>query len=192
MIGMVYWQLFYDAVVVPLRQVESAHALIAKLSFPREAILLAALANCVFNFLVRLALLVVFYLYYRSVPNPVGLAAMPLVALTLLLTGFVFSVLIIPIALLFKDFTQGLSILLNLLLFVTPVGYAIDPSSAGKLFAWNPLFYLVDLGRASLITGALPHLSLVVALFGVAMLLLLLGWVIYRLSLPIIIERLTS
>ena len=46
MIGMLFWQVFVDAVQCPLKAVTAAKPMLSKIQFPPEAILMAGLGRC--------------------------------------------------------------------------------------------------------------------------------------------------
>jgi lipopolysaccharide transport system permease protein len=49
MIGTIIWQVFVDALTVPLKTVTAAKSMLVRINFPREAILLAGLGQVIFN-----------------------------------------------------------------------------------------------------------------------------------------------
>ena len=57
MTGMMLWQSFLDALNGPLRQTSGARAMLSKINFPREALLLAGLAESLWNLAIRMVIL---------------------------------------------------------------------------------------------------------------------------------------
>src|ERR1051326_8604245 len=53
MIGTLLWQTFLDALNSPLRAVNASRAMLTKVNFPREALILSGTADVVFNTVVR-------------------------------------------------------------------------------------------------------------------------------------------
>lgn len=72
MIGTLLWQIFLDALQSPSGAIALAQPMLARINFPREAIIVAGLYKVVFNFLIRLVLLVGVMFLWRIVPG-VGL-----------------------------------------------------------------------------------------------------------------------
>ena len=120
--GLVLWQTFVDALYAPLRIVMQSKAMLVKINFPREALILAGVAEVLFNFLVRAALLAAVLAWYRLAPPATALLA-PLGVLTLIAIGIAIGVLLVPAAVLLQDVEQGLAIVISLWLFATPVLY---------------------------------------------------------------------
>lgn len=189
MIGTIIWQVFVDALTAPLKTVTASKTMLARINFPREAILLSGLGMVFFNFLIRLMLLVGVFIWFKLVPPPT--APLFLVGImALILAGFVIGVLLTPLGLLYADVAQMIPIMTMFLMFLTPVLYP-EPKQglAGAISAWNPLTPLVLATRDWLTLGTTSHVVGFVAVSMVAGALLLVGWVLYRLALPHVIAR---
>lgn len=189
-VGTIIWQTFADALNSPLRAVTAARALLTRVNFPREAILLSGLLQVGFSFLVRLLLLVAVFIVFALEPAPT--APLFFVGMTgVALCGFVIGLLLTPIGLLYGDVPQALPIVSAVLMLLTPVLYPV-PSSGLAAFvnAYNPLTPLITTTRDWLITGVAPHLGGFILVSVVIVLLLAFGWVAYRLALPHLISRL--
>lgn len=189
--GMLFWQAFSDAVMSPIRIVSQAKTMLVKLHFPRESLILAAMLEVSFTFLIRILIFLPCLLFMGFWPQLNWLLILPVFFATLG-TGTALGVALTPPSLLFEDFSQGLPLLISFLLICTPVAYI--PQS-GTLMAtinqWNPLTYLIEAGRGSFLdlNFSWPGLTLVsTAAIGI----LLLGWILYQLALPHIIARIGS
>jgi lipopolysaccharide transport system permease protein len=76
MMGTLLWQVFVDAIMSPPNSFNSAKSMLAKINFPREAILLGGLYMVVFNFFVRLVLVVAVMIFWQ-VPVDANLLFFP-------------------------------------------------------------------------------------------------------------------
>jgi lipopolysaccharide transport system permease protein len=190
MVGTIIWQTFADALNSPLRTVNAARALLTRVNFPREAILISGLMQVGFSFLVRLVLLVAVFAAFALTPA----ATAPLFFLgmfSVALTGFVIGLLLTPIGLLYGDIPQALPIATTFLMLLTPVLYPVPSSGVGAVVSgYNPLTPLITTTRDWLTTGFAPHLTGFVLVSVVTVFLLLFGWLVYRLALPHLISRL--
>lgn len=190
MIGTIVWQTFVEALNSPLRTSNAARSILTRINFPREAILLSGLLQVGFSFLVRLALLAAVLVFYRVTPAataPLFLVGMASVALT----GFMAGVLLTPFGLLYGDVQHSLPLASTFLMLLTPVLYPVPTAGPAALVAAaNPLTPLVTTTRDWLTTGAPAHLTGFVVVTVLTLALLLVGWVVYRLSLPHLIARL--
>lgn len=189
MIGTVFFQLFVDALNAPLKVVTESKAILTKINLPREALILSGMGQVLFSFAIKLVLLAGVLIYFNT---PVTWTAvfLPIPWLGLLLLGTMLGILLIPIGLLYKDIQSALLIATQGLMWLTPVPYPPGTGGAlGKIISINPLTPLLK-GARDLVTRGIPeNLMPFLIVFGLTLALLFVGWIIYRLALPIIIER---
>jgi lipopolysaccharide transport system permease protein len=187
--GTVFYQLFVDALNAPLKIVTESKAILLKINLPREAFILSGMGQVLFSFGIKLILLVGIFIYY-NVPVPWTAILLPIPLGGLLFLGTMLGVLLIPVGLLYKDIQSALLVATSGLIFLTPVAY--PPSAEGTLGAImriNPITPLL-MAAKDLVTQGIPaNLGLFLVVMGFTFLFLLVGWAVYRLSLPIIIER---
>ena len=189
MVGMLFWQLFVDAVQCPLKAVIAAKPILSKVQFPPEAILMAGIGEVLFSFIIRLALLVLVFAWYRSVP-PSTAVLMPVVVISIIMLGFMVGLLVTPLGILYEDFTPGLAIATTFWLFFTPVVYPAQRAGIGALITRiNPVSPLVIVGRDWLTTGNTNQFTEFAAVSVVSVILLLAAWICYRVALPHLVAR---
>ncbi|MFZ0429414.1 MAG: ABC transporter permease [Acidobacteriota bacterium] len=192
LVGTMLWQLFTDSLNAPLKSATAAKPLMAKVSFPHEALIVSAFFMSMFNFLVKSLLILAILLIFGMAPHWTLLAA-PAVMLLLILLGITIGLLITPIGMLYTDVASALPIVTQLLFFLTPVVYPPPTSFPFSLLATvnvvSPLLIASrDLITKGTITNLLPAL-----IVGVAVLCgLLVAAVIYRVAVPIIVERISA
>jgi lipopolysaccharide transport system permease protein len=189
-VGTVIWQTFVDALNSPLRVMNASRAMLTRISFPREAILLSGLMQVACSFLVRLVLLAgVFAAFSLPVPSTAPLFLVGMVSVAL--TGLAIGVFLTPLGLLYGDVQQALPLASTLLMFLTPVLYPEPVSGVGAtIAAINPLTPLVTTTREWLTMGAAGHVGSFVAVSAATVAFLALSWIAYRLALPHLIARL--
>jgi len=189
-VGTTIWQTFVDALNSPLKTALDARAMLTRINFPREAILLAGLMQVGFSFLLRLILLAAVLAAFGLAPA----ASAPLFFLGMLAvasTGFASGMMLIPVGLLYGDVRQGLPIVTTFLMFVTPVLYPVPASGPARtVMALNPLAPLVTTTRDWLTTGPSAHVAAFELVSTATVILLLAGWLLYRVALPHLIARL--
>ncbi len=189
MIGTVLWQVFLDALNSPLKAITSSRAMLAKVNFPREALVLSGLGEVSFNFLVRALLLVPVFFYYR-IPLGPSVLLMPLGIFALMLLGLAFGMLLAPIGILYNDIGRAVLLIGGFWMLLTPVVYQMPTRGLGAVLArLNPVTPLLQTCRDWLIAQPAAHLGGFVCVFSGAATCLLFGWLLYRLSMPILIER---
>jgi len=191
-IGTVLWQLFTDSLNAPLKLVTTNKVMLAKANFPREALILSAMGQAGFDFGVRLIILAVVFVFFK-VPFSWGILLSLPAVLMIMLLGIMIGLLLTPMGVLYSDVSAALPILTSLWLFLTPVVY--PPPQQGLLavlFRFNPVSPLIiaarDLSTQSPFTGVVPF----ILVSGLTVLGLLLMWAIFRLSIPILLERISA
>ncbi len=187
--GMVLWQTFVDGIFSPLRMINQSKSMLVKVNIPHEALLMAGLAEVIFNALIRIVLLAI-VLVSQNVQIPFSALLFPVGLSALILLALGFGVLLAPFAMLYNDVEQALTILVSMWLFVTPVLYPAPDTWPGSLtMVLNPVSPIIDTTRAWVLTGSPHH---VMGFFGVStatLVSLFFGWLLYRLALPLFIER---
>ncbi len=189
MTGTVFWQLFVDAINAPLKVVTESKAVLTKINLPKEALILASMGQVLFSFAIKILLLVGVCVYYQTSVGWTALFALfPLLALMLM--GIMLGVLLIPVGLLYKDIQHMLIVATAGLMFLTPVAYPpATPGTLGKIMQVNPLTPLIMTAKGFLFEAIPTDIIGTCYVFGGTLVLLFVGWILYRLALPIIIER---
>jgi lipopolysaccharide transport system permease protein len=94
---------------------------------------------------------------------------------------------------LYHDVEQALPFILYLWMFLTPVIYpAPNPGTASLSMLLNPVSAVLDTTRSWFFSIAANYMSSFFNVCGLTLIVLLLGWLVYRLALPILIERVSA
>jgi lipopolysaccharide transport system permease protein len=188
--GTVLWQLVVDATTKPLQMASQARPVLVKLAFPLEALPIAALLHVTFSFLVR-AVLLGGVLLWAGVGSMQALYLVPVGIFGLSLLGTAIGVLLLPAGLLYKDVEHGLPLAMQAGYYLTPVVYMAPTTwPASLVTVVNPVSPLLMMTRESLLTGNTAGLGPAMLVMAITLPLLFTGWVVFRLALPFIIERL--
>lgn len=189
LIGTLLWQGFVDALGSPLKVVAANKSILVKLNIPREALILAGLTEVLFNLAIRLILIAIIMACYRIVP-PVQVFLFPVNVVLLVLLGLSMGLVLVPVGMLYTDVQRGLQIITGFWVFLTPVVYPPPERwPASLLTHLNPVSPLLVTCRELLTTGELTRLWATVGVALGSLVLLFFGWVLYRLAMPILIER---
>jgi lipopolysaccharide transport system permease protein len=190
--GTMLWQIFTEAVTMPQMQVNASKSMVAKLNFPREALLLSGLYKVSFGMLIKLVVLVPVVLLFGVTPD-LHLALVPLAMVALVLAGMSIGLLLVPVGTLYSDVGRFVPMATQFLMYLTPVVYAMPKLGIlAKLFGANPITPLILNGRAWLTGGATPMPYQFIAVVAGSLVLLLIGWVLFRLAMSVIVERMGS
>lgn len=193
MFSMTLWQTFVEALNAPVQAVAEAKQMLAKINFPREALILAKLGQVFFNFAIKLILIVGLFVWFQI---PVSWSAIlaPVALIHLVMLGTFFGLLLTPFGALYQDFSKGLTLATGFWLFLTPVIYPVPSGSGifGAIVKLNPVTPLLVTTRELATKGVVsdPQGFWVASL--IAIVGLLLAWMVYRLAMPFVVERMSS
>jgi homopolymeric O-antigen transport system permease protein len=190
--GTIFWQTFLDALNAPLKQLSQNLSMLTRVNFPTEALIASGVAQVLFSFVVRVVVLAV-VLAASGAPVKWTAPGAVLPAFALLAFGTMLGILLLPLGMLYQDIQQGLNVVVAPLMFLTPVLY--PASSAGvlaKVIRVNPLTPVFEVLREFLFGGVGPYMAEFGVVFGLTLVVTALGWLVYRLSLPMLIERIQA
>jgi len=181
-----------DALNSPMAQVRGARSLLTKLNFPREALLVAGIYKQLFHTSIKIALLLGALVVVGIKPGW-SLLLFPLGVVSLILVGTAIGVLVTPLGMLYNDVGRVVPMAMGFLMYLTPVIFPIPKDGwVAALYKLNPFTPLIDTSRGWL-TGTAPEmLGYYVGVNVVAAGVLLVVWAAWRLSMPIIIERMNA
>ena len=191
--SMTLWQTFVEALNAPIQAVNSAKSMLAKINFPREALILAKLGQVLFNFGIKLLLIIGLFIWFKiSITLSVILAPVALIHLVML--GTFFGLLVAPIGALYQDISRGISLITGVWLFLTPVIFPVPSHGGifGAIVQLNPVTPLLVTTRELATTGVLTQsfgfwIASVMAIIG-----LFFAWLVYRLAMPFVVERMSA
>ncbi len=192
MFGTVLWQIFVDSLNAPLKAVTASKPMLAKINFPKEAIILSGMGQALFNLGIKLLILIVVFVIYE-LPLGWGTALSLLAMLDLMLLGITLGLLITPVGVLYTDIAQGLVLVTGLWFFITPVVYPPPTSLPFSLLAiLNPVSPVLvgarDLATEGVLNNAIPFFVVT----SIMLVVLFVTWVVYRLAVPILVERMSA
>lgn len=192
MFSMALWQTFVESVTGQVQVVVNAKPLLARINFPREALVLSQLGQVAFNFSIKLILIVGLFLWFKMpVTWAVLLAPVALIHLVALGTGV--GLLLAPLGALYEDVSKGLTLAMAAWLFFTPVIYPVPQSGLfAALVQLNPVTSLLMTTRELATIGVVSNAPAFWGASLFAFLLLLSGWLFCRLAMPFIIERISA
>lgn len=190
--GTMLWAIFMDALNAPLQQAIAAKSMLTKLNFPREALIVSGIYQTLFNASTKIVLLLGALVVLGINPGW-GVLLFPFGILSLVLVGTAFGLLITPVGMLYTDVGRALPLLMQFLMYVTPVVFPMPKNGwASTLFTLNPLSPVILTSRDWL-TGIAPeYLTPFLMVNLTAVVLLLVVWMVYRLAMPILIERMSA
>jgi lipopolysaccharide transport system permease protein len=190
--GTMLWAIFMDAVNAPLQQTNAAKPMLAKINFPKEALVVSGIYQTLFNGIIKIVLLIAALLVFGISPGW-SLIWFPLGVLSLILTGTALGLMITPVGMLYSDIGKSLPMLMQFLMYLTPVVFPIPKGGlAAVLFKLNPMTPLIMTARDWLTGGSSQYPGGFLLINGLVLILLFLVWIVYRAAMPILIERMSA
>jgi lipopolysaccharide transport system permease protein len=192
MFGMSLWQTFVDALMGPLAAVGAARPMLAKINFPKEAIILAKLGEVFFNFGIKLILILGLFVWFK-IPVTWGAILSLVAVIHLVVLGTGIGLLLAPFGALYGDVGRVIPLAVTPWLLLTPVIYPIPKQGwFSTVVSWNPVTPLLVTARDLATTGVVADPTGFWLVSGLSFGLLFVAWVLYRLSMPFIVERMSS
>jgi lipopolysaccharide transport system permease protein len=104
--------------------------------------------------------------------------------------GLAIGLLITPIGLLYGDVARGIALVTGFWMLLTPVVYPTPRLGlAAAITRWNPVSPVLETARDWVTGQPVAHMGEFAVVTVIAAVILLFAWVFYRLSMPILIER---
>ena len=190
--GTLLWSILIDAFNAPLQQVSTNKPLLAKINFPREALILTGIYQTLFNAAIKLGILLLVLPFLGIHPGWGGLL-IPVGILAMALTGNALGLAITPLGVLYGDIGRGIPLITQFLMYLSPVVFPLATTGwTGTVMRLNPLTPLILNARAWFTGQPAQLLGEWALAVGGSALLLLLVWLVYRLAMPILIERMSA
>jgi lipopolysaccharide transport system permease protein len=192
MFGTTLWQAFVESLNAPLGAITASKAILAKVNFPREALILSGLGQTLFNLGIKLILLAGVSVIYK-VPLTWSTLLALFAILVLIILGTTIGIMLTPIGLLYSDVTQALALITSLWFFVTPVVYTPPNTFPFTLLAAiNPVNPILNGARDLATVGVLHDPASFFMVTAIMLVALMISWVVFRLSIPIMVERMSA
>lgn len=187
--GTVIFQTLTEVIKLPADVVKQGKSMLVKLNFPRESLLISAFLMSLFNFGFKLFALVIVGLYFGISFSATTFLFLPAM-LCIIIIGMGVGVILVPFQLLYTDFSKAINLFMQVVMYLTPVVYAYPKSGfLLTIVKYNPLTPLVMVPR-SWFSGHESMFSLeFFTIFIIGIVILLCGLILYRITMPIIIER---
>ncbi len=202
LVGTSMWGLFLGLYTASSQTLEAGKEIIMQVNYPHEAMLFKQTGQQLANFCVTFGLNLIVLILLRIVqpqgfeitfPNW-GILLFPLVVLPLFFLASAIGLIVAMINVVAVDISRGLTMLMGLLMYVTPVIYSADtienPLSL-MIIRWNPLTYLVCSARDVLIYGHIyqHNYPAYFVSAGISLAVFMLSWRLFYVSEGPLVER---
>lgn len=190
--GMILWQSFADALQMPLKILNQNKGMISKLRFSREALIMLGIGEVFFNLAIRMLLLIPAFMWFGvSLSWALLLAPFTIVLMVLWATGI--GLLLMPLGSLYQDVGRFLQLAIPFWMIITPIIYMAPDTFTGSLLVWlNPASPLLLLSRDLILVGGSSFWVPAILVGVLTLPMFLLGLVVFRISIPVLVERMST
>lgn len=181
--GILFWNFFSQSILSSMNSLRHNAPLLTKLPIPKVVFPLSTVLAGLVNLLLALVPLFVLLLVTG---HPLRSSLLFLPVAILLATTFTFGagLLLAPLAALFSDIVELVTVLLTLAMYLTPVFYpmAIVPDRFRWVVRFNPLRSVLEVFRDPIYHGKVPPISHLAVALGVTVIVLMIGVLAFRRS----------
>lgn len=179
--GLLPWIFFNTAIGSSMGALVENSALIKKIYFPREILILSTLLAKTFDFFLAGIIFIALMIFF-SVP----FSAYMLFFFPILLIQFIFmyglALLLSSLNLFYRDVQFLLNLILTLWFYLTPVIYATEffPEHYRWIFKINPMSVFINAYRQVLLAGDLPNMGSLAVGIGISVGLFIISYKIFK------------
>lgn len=190
--GTLLWSVITEAINSPMSSTNSAKGILSKINFPKEALVMSGILKLLFNSSVKVILLLIFIFFY-GVGFNWSLLLFPFVLFAGIFFGTTLGLFITPLGILYKDIGKMITFGLQFLMYVTPVVYAIPKSGIMKtVMEWNPFTPIILTARDFAVGMPPAYLTYFFIVIACCIPLFFIALIFYRISIPILVERMSA
>ncbi len=159
-VGMIVHGLFAECVNRAPGLILSNVNYVKRVVFPLEILPWVAFGSALFHAVVSLVVLLLAQLLLRQ-QMPWTVVFFPVVLVPLVLSTMGFSWFLAALGMYVRDIGQAIGIITTALLFLSPVMYPLSavPSPLHELLQLNPLTFIIEEGRNTLLFGRVPNFA---------------------------------
>jgi len=187
LIGFSVFQLFSTGINSGCQSLVSAGDMIAKINFPREVLVFSSIAYALFEFLIKLFLIVILFIVYKFVPSW-GILLLPFSLLPILILTLGLSLILSLINGILRDTANVVALLSTFLMFLTPVFYPLREQPFSFVH-FNPLAPLINAPRDLIAYGYIKEPTAFYIASAFSIIVFLISWRIFHLVETKIPER---
>ncbi|GAA4976146.1 ABC transporter permease [Algibacter aquimarinus] len=190
--GTLIWSIIKESINSPTMATNAARGIMTKINFPKEALILSGIYKLLFNSAIKSGLLVII-IFAFGIGFHWSLVLFPFTIIAAVIFGTTLGLFITPIGLIYNDVAKIISMGLNLLMYLTPVVYIIPKRGFMKTaMELNPFTPIILTARDLALGNSPEYLTYFGFIILASLSLFFVGLMFYRISIPIIVERLNA
>ncbi len=189
--GLLLWNTFAEATINGMNALISKAMLLTKTTVKKSVIVLASNITTLITLGLNLLVFIVILIFIKPEFNPVMLISVVNI-IELFLIGLGASYALAVLYVYYRDFSSIWEIVLQMGMWLTPIIYPLDlvPAQYHKYFEFNPLYRVIREARDLVISFKVPHWQDMLITLGYALLIFLIGLLIFKSKQAYIAEEL--
>lgn len=181
--GILFWNFFSQSIVASMNSLRGNASILSKLPVPRAVFPVATVMSGIVNLSLALVPLIGILLFTGHPVTPAAL----FLPVSILLAGLFTlgaGLLLSPLAVFFSDVVELVTVVLTLLMYLTPIFYpmAILPEQYRWVVRYNPVRSILEVFRDPIYFGKIPPVQHLAVCAGLALALLAIGAICFRKS----------
>jgi len=175
------WQYFSSALNRGTGSLVNQAALITKIYFPRESLVLASLAAALVDFAITAIVFVAMLVYYQMAPTLTWLWVVPVFLIqTVLSLGLMLY--LAPLNAMYRDVGQAIPLAIQVWMYATPIMYpaSLVPDNIRPYYFLNPMAVIIESYRSAMLRNQMPNLPLLALAAAFAIVLLASGYLVFK------------
>lgn len=164
-VGLTIWAYFSGSATKATQSLVQNAPLVSKIYFPRIIAPVAGVLPGLLDLLIALALLAVLLPVYGRAPGW-EILTVPLLIIPLVLSALAVGLWLGTLNVMYRDVSQGITLIIQLLLFISPVAYPASavPGSWRTVYFLNPVAGIIEAFRWAILGGPWPGGNFVLSL----------------------------
>lgn len=181
-VALIPWIFFSASITGGASCIVAQKDLVKKIYFPRQVIPISYVTSCFVNMLLSFLVIFVVVLCSGVGLNPLALLCLPVIMLVEYLLAIGMALLASAVTVYFKDLEHILGIVSMAWMYLTPIMYdsAIVPEEFRPIFNLNPMTHIIGCYRDVLYYARIPDLTSLASSFGLGLLFLVVGWMVFE------------
>lgn len=180
-VALIPWTFFNMTVLQSAASVVANGGIIKKVFFPREILPISTATSNLLNFLIT-SIMVIIAVIISGIGIGESIIVLPIIIIMQYILQLGLAFILSSITVYIRDVEYLLNVFMMLMFYMTPIVYSQDmiPTRFLSLFKLNPMFHIINFYREILYYKQIPNMSSVILLFGACILILIVGYSIFR------------
>lgn len=153
--AIIMFNFFSEGSMASMSSLLNKSQLVTKIYIPRWTIIVASTLNSALVYVMNLAIIIAFFVWYRFVPSLSAIAMFLLFSLAIYAIVLAFGLLMAPLYVRLRDLVLVWEVLLSILFYATPIIYPLQmlPTYIQQILLVNPMAFIIHFTKESLTTN---------------------------------------